>query len=141
MFTIRDCPPQHLMPTSQLTICHSVIMDVKVVFFFLRTVFDNGKAPHVHNKSIMCNFIFIQSILLSHCELNTFFFLFCFFFVFFARSYKGYLSIFLYLLIIWQNCIGKKGSSSFNKLCLSTACGKGMSFLKHLICFLKSLFL
>lgn len=89
----------------------------------------------------MCNFIFIQSILLSHCELNTFFFLFCFFFVFFCRSYKGYLSIFLYLLIIWQNCIGKKGSSSFNKLCLSTACGKGMSFLKHLICFLKSLFL
>lgn len=37
-------------------------------------MFDNRKAPHVHNKSVMCNFIFIQSILLSHCELNTFFF-------------------------------------------------------------------
>lgn len=35
-------------------------------------MFDNRKAPHVHNKSVMCNFIFIQSILLSHCELNTF---------------------------------------------------------------------
>lgn len=33
--TILDCPHQHLMPTSQLiTICHPIIMDVKVFFFF-----------------------------------------------------------------------------------------------------------
>lgn len=55
-FTILDCPRQHLMPTSQhITICHPVIMDVNFfllllfVFFCKRTMFDNGKAPHVHN--------------------------------------------------------------------------------------------
>lgn len=88
-FTILDCPQQHLMSTSQLiTICHPVIMAVK--FFGQRTMFDNGKAPHVHNKSIMCNFISIQSILLSHCELNTFYSFF-----FFAFSYKAHLSFFI----------------------------------------------
>lgn len=118
-FTILDCPQQHLMSTSQLiTICHPVIMAVK--FFGQRTMFDNGKAPHVHNKSIMCNFISIQSILLSHCELNTFY---SFFFLPLATKLT---SRFLYPVSIWKNCIGKKGGFSFNKLRLSSACGKGM---------------
>lgn len=74
-------------------------------------MFDNGKAPHVHNKSIMCHFIFIQSILLSHCELNTIFFL--------GLRYKGYL--FFLSLSIWQTCIWKKGSFSVNKPGFSSA--------------------
>lgn len=59
-------------------------------------MFDNRKAPHVHNKSVMCNFIFIQSILLSHCELNTFFFF-----------YKGC----LIFLIIKGKLLGIKAAS------------------------------
>lgn len=64
-------------------------------------MFDNRKAPHVHNKSVMCNFIFIQSILLSHCELNTF------------SHHK-------------RETVGDKGGFSFNKLCFSAACEKSM---------------
>lgn len=81
-------------------------------------MFDNRKAPHVHNKSVMCNFIFIQSILLSHCELNTFFFL-------------QRLPHFSHHK---RETVGDKGGFSFNKLCFSAACEKKhvISEMRHL---------
>lgn len=78
-------------------------------------MFDNRKAPHVHNKSVMCNFIFIQSILLSHCELNTFFF---------------FLQRLPHFSHHKRETVGDKGGFSFNKLCFSAACEKSMWFLR-----------
>lgn len=76
-------------------------------------MFDNRKAPHVHNKSVMCNFIFIQSVLLSHCELNPFF-----------------LQRLPHFSHHQRETVGDKGGFSSNKLCFSAACDKSMWFLR-----------
>lgn len=94
---------------------------------------DNRTSPRVHNKSIMCNFISIQSILLSHCEANTFPFLSL---SSFARCSKRLpLIFFKYYINISQNCTGKKGRFSLTSFCFFTACEGGMSvFCTRLFC-------